>query len=87
MKACSLLTEDKATINHIYISTINGKQMLCAGKIVVEEEWLIESLTLEKAEEIIMNAIENGNGCVARNVLIRKMGMPVAVCESLISVR
>lgn len=33
-----------------------------------------------------MNAIENGNGYVARNVLIRKMGMPVGVCESLISV-
>lgn len=34
-----------------------------------------------------MESIERSNGCVARNTLIREMGMPVGICEDIISVR
>lgn len=85
MKACNLLTESSSSVNHIYLGTIKGKQMLCTGRSD-DDWWSLESISFEKAESIIMESIDRGNGCVARNTLIREMGMPVGICEDIISV-
>lgn len=75
MRACSLLTSDRVAVNHCYLDTIKGKQMICG-----------ESLSAEKGEELILRSIEANKGCVSRNALIRELAMPLGVCDDIISV-
>lgn len=76
MRACELLTKEKMANHHCYLGQIKGKKVICA-----------ESLSDEKGEETIMKIIEEGSGCVSRNALIRKLALPIGVCDDLIGVR
>ena len=40
----------------------------------------------QQTEEKILEAIDQNGGFVARNALIRQLGMPVGVCETIIQV-
>ena len=84
-RAVMLLTEEKVKMNHVYVTTMKGKQVLCAGGNGGGES-LVESASFEKTEEKILEAIDQNGGFVARNALIRQLGMPVGVCETIIQV-
>lgn len=84
-RAVMLLTEEKVKQNHVYVTTMKGKQVLCAGGDGKEES-RVESASFEKTEEKILEAIDKSDGFIARNALIRQLGMPVGVCETIIQV-
>ena len=85
-RAVTLLTEEKVKTNHVYVTTMKGKQVLCAGGDGEGDSW-IESASFEKTEEKILEAIDKNGGFIARNALIRQLGMPVGVCETIIQVK
>mgnify|MGYP003262725579 CR=1 FL=1 len=74
MRACRLLTQSKVGENHVYLGVIKGKEVLCSD------------VPIEELETTLLNLIDSNDGHIAKNALIQKLGMPIAVCDDLIAV-